>query len=405
MISTGKNLFKKFMAMLLIIATVLSYFPIAVFAETGATRGNTQYVKFDAEWAQGGTSITTESGLTNIIDLGLTLSGGPVFNNLNIYVEDITENRNLPNPTIEITAMKDSTVSANGHDLEFKKSISSGYQSEANVNLTFYNTSDFTEYDKTIQITLTGDYKLNNETIEINEVKTFNIHVVPKPVVEQFSSNVKCKLSKDKITTKRYSSERDFEVDSFSLMCEIPVESANETYSRIVLNIDRSSPQNLDKAVINSTTNLKFQILQTAGYTYNIVRELDGTTYIEFTRGTQLNSFDENTVKYNQGTIKVKIEYKVVENTSTSYGSTLVKAAVTADVEGVTTVTSSAGKEYTKGNYHFDTADEMSLNIYSNVPAGNVRSNDYDVWLTGVNYNQDDYLAAIADANFNVVYL
>ena len=74
MISTGKKLIKKFMAILLILATTMSYFPMAVLAEGETSNEETQYLNFTAAWSEGGTAITAEDNYTRNIKFYLTFS-------------------------------------------------------------------------------------------------------------------------------------------------------------------------------------------------------------------------------------------------------------------------------------------------------------------------------------------
>ena len=318
MISTGKKLIKKFMAILLILATTMSYFPMAVFAEGETSSEETQYLNFTAAWSEGGTAITTEDNYTRNIQFNLTLSGGPVFNNLSIYAEDITTDTSLPTPSIRFGNIDNATVSGGGKNLIFNKSMNSGYTAQGNLRLSFPRTADFSEYDKTIQLTLVGEYKLNGKTTQINEVRTFTAHVIPKPVTEQFNSKITDEIGYKDANFSKYNNDHDWTVYNFTMATNIVVNSSNETYSKIRLEIDRSvgGGQDISKTIINSAENLSIRVGRTDGYRYNIVREEDGTTYIEFTRGTQTDNFESNTRKYGNAQIQVEYTYKVVEDTS-----------------------------------------------------------------------------------------
>ena len=401
--SKVKNLLKKITAIVLVLATVISYFPFAVLAED---EDDVTYVNFTAHFSEGGTAISTVNNDVKNIQIGLRLSGGAVFKDLAIYAEDVTVDRTLPTPYISFNGMDSATVSAGGKSLVFKKSMNAGYDATGSLRLSFPRTEDFTEYDKTIQLTLLGEYNVNGGTVQVNEVRTFTVHVVPQPEVEQFSSKVDTRLSfnKDTDTTlARYNGPRSWAVANFKTRCTIPVESNNETYSKILLYIDRSCSQDIDKSVLNNETNLEIQIARSGGYTYNIVREADGTTYIEFTRGQQLDSFDENTRKYGRSDIEVHLIYKVVEDTSTGTGTTMVKTNTIAYVEGVNTTKSINGIEYTKGEYRYNVGREYSKNIWSNA-SGNRKSNDYDTWIRGVDIEESNFVQDAADYNFTVSF-
>lgn len=395
-----KILFKKITAIVLVLATIISYFPVAVLAEDD---DDVTYVNFTANFSEGGNTITTVNDSVKNIQIGLRLSGGVIFKNLAIYAEDVTADRTLPTPYMSFNGMDSATVSAGGKSLVFKKSMNAGYDATSSLKLSFPRTDDFTEYDKTIQLTLLGEYG----NVQVNEVRTFTVHVVPQPEVEQFSSKVDTRLTINKDTDtvlSRYNGPRDWAVANFKTRCTIPVESNNETYSRILLYIERSCSQDIDKSVLNSATNLDIQIARTGGYTYNIVRETDGTTYIEFTRGQQLDSFDENTRKYGRSDIEVHFIYKVVEDTSlTSTGTTMVKTNTIAYVEGVNTTKSINGTEYTKGEYRYTVGREYSKNIWSNA-SGARKSNDYDTWITGRDIDESDFVQDLEDNNFTATF-
>ena len=401
----GEKVIKKVSAIILILSMLVSYIPAAVFAGDETNNEEIKYVQFSANWSEGGTSITTENDVIKNIQYNLTLSGGPVFNNLAIYAEDVTQNQNLPTPYIKFGSMDNATVSGGGKSLIYNKSMNSGYSANGNITLSFPRTSDFTEYDKTIQLTVVGEYKLNGETTQINEVKTLTVHVVPQPIVEQFSSNVTnaLELVKSMGTYSRYNSARDWAVSRFPMLTTIEVDSRNETYSNLKLYIDRTCSQDIQKSIINSEDNLTIDIRKDAGYTYNIVRESDGTTYIEFTRGEQLENFSSYDRKYNKAKIEVLFTYKVVEDTSTGTGSSLVTTKVNADVEGVTTVSSINGVEYTKGNYKYNVEKEYSINLWSN--AGGTRvSNDYDTWIKGNDIEDKVFTEDARDGNFSATF-
>ena len=396
--------FEKIIAIILVIATMMSYFPMSIFAESE----NNGYITFKANWAEGGSSLTTLSDTMQNIKLGVTLSKGPVFNNLTIYAEDITEDTTLPSAYIKFGSMDKTTVAGGGRTLVFDKSMNSGYSAQGNLSVSFPRTEDFSEYDKTIKLTIVGEQKLNSVVTQINEERILTVHVMPKPIVEQFSSNVDSKLTHGNITGQdgsyaRYNSALDWAVSWLKVKATIPVKSANETYSKIKLNIDRTTPQNIEKNVINNETNLQIQVMSSAGYHYDIVRETDGTTYIEFTRGEQLNNFDENTKKYGYANIEVHFIYKVVEDTSTGTGTTLIKTNTQAYVEGVSTVKDINGTEYTKGNYSFNVERETSLNIWSNA-RGNRRGNDYDTWIKGNDIDEASFVADADDNNITATF-
>ena len=318
MISTGKKLIKKFMAILLLLATTMSYFPMAVLAEGETSNEETQYLNFTAAWSEGGTAITTQDNYTRNIQFNLTLSGGPVFNNLSIYAEDITTDTSLPTPSIKFGNMDNATVSGGGKNLIYNSSMNSGYTAQGNVSFSFPRTADFSEYDKTIQLTLVGEYKLNGKTTQINEVRTFTAHVIPQPVTTQFNSEMSDEIGFKNQSFSRYDSPRSWALRSFTMATNIVVDSSNETYSKIRLEIDRSvgGGQDISKDVINSATNLIINVKRADGYRYQTIREADGTTYVEFTRGTQTDTFDENTRKYGYALIQVEYTYNVVEDTS-----------------------------------------------------------------------------------------
>lgn len=404
MVSTRKKLFEKFVAMLLIAATILSYFPASVFAEDETNNEESQYVQFTANWADGGTAITTEDNIMKNIQFNISLSGGPVFNNLAIYAEDITENKNLPTPYISFNKMDYTKVSGDGKSLIYDRSMNSGYSANGNLNLMFGGTNDFSEYDKTIQLTLVGESKLNGETTQINEVRTFTVHVVPQPIIKEFSSDVTNKLSLKNKNTAMRTSATNWSLSGFSMLTTIDVDSKNETYSNIKLYIDRTTEQDIAKSVLNNATNLSIEVTKDAGYTYNVVRDEDGTTYVEFTRGEQLDSFDENTTKYRAASIEVKFTYRVAEDTTQlGTGSTLVKTNVVADVEGVSTEYSKNGIEYTKGNYSYNVGKEYSLNLWSK-NEGSSYSNDYDTWITGYDRSESEIIEDAKDGNISLTF-
>ena len=409
---TKRNFFKKIIAVVLVIVTMLPYFPMSALAAENQNRGQSDdYYDFTAKWSKQDTTekITTETGVTQTIALSAYFSGGPVFNNMVISAKDITEDTTLPAVNMHFSSMQDTRNT--GNSLVFTKVITGGNSYDGSLSLTFNRTEDFSEYDKKIQLKLEGEYLYNDETVTIEETRVLEVHVVPTPLVNQFTTRSSSFQSSKAIRSLRfYHDDMNWGIDNFEVTCSMNLTCQNATYLNAKFKINRNTEQDIEPSRLNNEEFLKVTVNRCDGLHYNISRESDGNTYITFTRGSQIgdSAIDENTELFNlHSKIQFTVKYTIVENIHQNddvqgYGSTLFTSAVDLQAEGVTRTMSINGTEYKKDTYSNEMSKEQVVGIWSK--SKGLSGNDYDVYYTARNKTEKDLERELENNKLNSRY-
>ena len=406
MFTKGK-FFKKLIAVVLVIVTMLPYFPISALAAENQNRGQAEdYYDFTAKWSNQDTTekITTETGVAQTISIGASFSGGPVFKNMVISAKDVTEDTTLPAVNMTFSSMADTKNT--GKSLVFTKPIAGGNSYSGSLTLNFFRTNDFSEYDKKIQITLEGEYVYNDETVIIEETRILEIHVVPTPIISQFTANASYSNSKAKRELAWYRSDTSWGVKNFETVCTLNLSGNNATYVNAKFKLHRTTEQDISAGLLNPQT---IQMNKCDGYHYNISRESDGYTYITFTRGSQIDesAINDNTEFFRPSKIQFTVKYNIFENTHQNddvlgYGETLFTGSVDVNIEGATKTVSKEGTEYKKSDYSYDMSAEQIVGIWSK--SDGRTGNDYDVYFSARNQTEKELARQLQTDKLKVEY-
>lgn len=406
----GKMLNSKFKMILIciIVTSTLATFFIP-FMNVKADNNVDKYADLKVNWKDGDNTINVLSNKYVNINYGLTLSGGPVFRNLQIFAEDITENKTLPSAKIYFDELNDATVG--NKNIKFNKPMNSGYVANGNIKVLFDRTDDLSEYDKTLQITLIGEYEDPNtkQIVNVNETKILTAHVTPSPIITSFSAGTEYKYQKYETSLKEYNNPINWSLNGVRLFYNVPIKTVNENFTDIELRVNRTSPTGISNTILNNEENLIISVtnkteFENLGYTINTVRESDGTTYLKIQRGNSVEEYNNTELQNIDSKIEIVIYYKVVEDTEQlGTGSTLITTNFSANVEGFTTTVTKEGIEYKKEKYKYIMSDEQSINLWSKT-SGTSIANDYDTWIKGINKNDTLLLDEIKNNKLTATY-
>lgn len=182
---------KRILAILLVIATILPYFPASVFAagEEGNT-GNAS-VQFNAKWSS---NNETEEGTTNDTFAGeysFTLNGAPNgFQNVKLLLE--TDSATGANDTITIRGISGAsaqTSSGTGFAIIDFGNLNQGQAIGGQFGVKFVNTEQVT---RKLTVTLSGTYTdpIEGTTKAINMKKELAATVTPATVITPYSADM-----------------------------------------------------------------------------------------------------------------------------------------------------------------------------------------------------------------------
>ena len=200
-IISGKGVFlklKKILSSSLILVMLLSLCtPLITISE--AKDDNSEYCNFDVNWSNETKELSTNSNTsvsaTFKLDLNTIQTG---FKSLQMYVSDISENKVKLHTNVTITDPNDANVDRiSGNRLIFKDTVNAGTSLTSTISFVFPRTEDFSDYDKSISVTLTGEYldPETNEYVQINIERILNVSV--KPTNEVFNYYTSMELKKE----------------------------------------------------------------------------------------------------------------------------------------------------------------------------------------------------------------
>lgn len=189
---------KKILSSSLILVMLLSLCtPLITISEAKDT--DSEYCSFDINWSNGTKDLETNSNTsvtaTFKLDLNTVQTG---FKYLEMNVSDISENSVKLKTTIAITNLNDVNVErVSGNRLIFKDNVNAGTSLTSTVKFVFPRAEDFSDYEKSIAVTLTGEYidPETNEYVQIDTERILNVSV--KPTNEVFSYNANITLEQD----------------------------------------------------------------------------------------------------------------------------------------------------------------------------------------------------------------
>lgn len=197
----GKGIFlklKKILSCSLILVMLLSLCtPLMTISDAQDT--NSEYCNFDVNWSNGTKELSTDSNTsvsaTFNLDLNTVQTG---FKSLEMRVSDISDNSVRLRTEITITNLNDANVETiSGNRLIFKENVNAGTSLTSTISFVFPRTEDFSDYEKSISVTLTGEYldPETNEYVQINIERILNVSV--KPTNEVFNYYTGMELKKE----------------------------------------------------------------------------------------------------------------------------------------------------------------------------------------------------------------
>lgn len=181
---------KKLLAILLVIATILPYFPMSVFADNESNAGNSS-IQFDAKWDSlrevevGTTNDTFGSNYT------FTLNGSSTgFQNVQLLLE--TDNAAGANDTVTVRGITGATAQTSegtGFAVINFGNINQGQEIGGQVSVKFVNSEQVT---RKLTITLTGTYtdSTDGTTKSINMKKELTATVTPATVTTPYLADM-----------------------------------------------------------------------------------------------------------------------------------------------------------------------------------------------------------------------
>lgn len=315
---------KKVFVVLLIVSMIFGYIPNTIFADN---KGNPDYVEFNA------TRLGQENVLSgrNVgISYNFKLTGVQTgFQNVKLIAKN-DSNTNIA--TITMSDKLDSnTIIQNNSSFSMCSygNIRTGTDFSGVVNIVFPRDPGFIDYTKTITLIFSGQYKnLSGEVEDFLNEQTISFDVSTEPEIIPYYSKTDFKFFYTDVNYEWYIQYNKFKVSNVTMRIPIDIETQNETYSKIRVEIERTIDENINEYFnfedVNTIENLKINSDKfiDSGYTVNVIREPSGKTFIELERG-QIS--DEYTNEYlysrlttnswpNYDTLFLDIQYNFIEN-------------------------------------------------------------------------------------------
>lgn len=255
---------KKIISAILVIIMLISVFaPLKVKGEEITAE---EYVKFSSEWTSSKTSqidVTANGSTTTYLNFDLQLSGVSTgFQNMQLQI--LSKENDAPRPTITISgdvARAESVTNTSKVSIvNFDKSLNSGIQINGTAGVVFKGMSDFSSYEKEIQLILTGEYRnpVTKLTETFSKEITLTANVKTEDTVDGFSGYTELRYpgSSEQYKEIDGSTYNKYEMSSVTQNYYIDVESNNETYEKIEVEISRTTPLDIPLTDINSEENL-----------------------------------------------------------------------------------------------------------------------------------------------------
>lgn len=182
---------KRILAVLLILATILPYFPTSVFAAGETGNSGSASVQFNAKWSS---ENEPEVGTTNDIFAGnysFTLNGAPTgFQNVQLLLE--TDNATGANDIItirEISGASGQTSSGEGFAVVNFGNLNQGQSISGDFGVKFVNSEQAT---RKLTVTLSGSYTdlVDGTTKALNMKKELTATVTPATVITPYMADI-----------------------------------------------------------------------------------------------------------------------------------------------------------------------------------------------------------------------
>lgn len=402
-----KSLAKLIMILSIVFTMLFSTFvPIISFAAENNDNESdiSDKVNFTVAWT--GNNVSNFYGDQTYAALfNLKLSGvRSGFKNLKITV---VQDKETPRTTIDAKSSNQSNSLVNSRKtsattIVFNDTVDSGVETGGTIKFTFARKTDFQDYDKSLQVILTGEYVDNKtgETEYINIVKDLSVMVQTKDVTDAFSSDIHLGTSGSSGMASAYHSsiglrEDEFVTTSIGVNIPINVKGHNVTFAKYTLRIKRTT-SGYDTATLNSDANSSVSFSGVPDYMHsNVSRESDGTIRIDITVGEEKEEYTENDLFDYSTNMSAYIGYTVIEDTSRGgAGSTSINYSFTGEADGYTLTKGKTGTNYSE--QHDSYGNSFNENISLAYYLGDYLAN---ADITGTNRSKTEWEDNVANGN------
>ena len=198
----SKGIIKKIFVVILLLAIIIPYFPIAVFADNTENNDFSDKINFSVRWKSGKEIETGSAELEYVIVFNGVQTG---FRNIKVFMET-----NKVENLIDSISCINSTEGAGWAQVNYE-SKNTGTSISGDANVYFGNPTEI--MNRTVNIKLTGEYTdpETNEVINFDISKELKAVITPATAISDFSTELNWQgigtdyipyLSEDKVTIK-----------------------------------------------------------------------------------------------------------------------------------------------------------------------------------------------------------
>ncbi|MBO5004678.1 MAG: hypothetical protein J6D03_05440 [Clostridia bacterium] len=293
---------KKILSSSLILVMLISLCtPLITISEAKNT--DSEYCSFDVNWSNGTKDLETNSNTsvtaTFKLDLNTVQTG---FKYLEMNVSDISDNSVKLGTSITITNPNDVNVEKiSGNRLIFKDNVNAGTSLTSTINFVFPRTQDFSNYEKSISVNLTGEYldPNTNENVQIDIEKVLKVTVNPSNEKYRYSANLSLKKDSASVIDKKSIYGQDIEGKikylgwkASNVITSYNIELASMLYTQnatLDITINRTSTRN-DNAMDSGYT-INFGGLDGVFGEPQQIKNDDGSVTYRFVKGEDSDKF------------------------------------------------------------------------------------------------------------------
>lgn len=200
--NVSKGIIKKIFIVILLLAIIIPYFPIAVFADNTENNDFSDKINFSVRWKSGKEIETGSAELEYVIVFNGVQTG---FRNIKVFMET-----NKVENLIDSISCTNSTEGAGWAQVNYG-SKNTGTSISGDANVYFGNPTEI--MNRTVNIKLTGEYTdpETNEVINFDISKELKAVITPATAISDFSTELNWQgigtdyipyLSEDKVTIK-----------------------------------------------------------------------------------------------------------------------------------------------------------------------------------------------------------
>ena len=179
--NVSKGIIKKIFIVILLLAIIIPYFPIAVFADNTENNDFSDKINFSVRWKSGKEIETGSAELEYVIVFNGVQTG---FRNIKVFMET-----NKVENLIDSISCTNSTEGAGWAQVNYG-SKNTGTSISGDANVYFGNPTEI--MNRTVNIKLTGEYTdpESNEVINFDISKELKAVITPATATSNFSSNL-----------------------------------------------------------------------------------------------------------------------------------------------------------------------------------------------------------------------